>query len=593
MAEPASPPKPTRRRRKPATAEKPPDETRQTIPLPTNFGAEPQGALGPIFYPGVPLGSDDRPATPPRGFARGGGRVSWDSFFQFWGGFQYLLPPDETIEAWRSVSLDAANIQRIPAQRLLRILADVAPDVSRALWDFLRLCNPGWTCTAYKPGTNQPHARGQQVLDDWTNSLKRLYGSVDVPIGRIHFGAFLRGALMAELVFDADGRTPVDLATPDPVTAIFRRSIDPVRGQIWQLGQLQLTRWVLLDRPSITYIPVDPAPGDPYGRSPSAPAIFTSLFLLGLLNDLRRVVAMQGYQRYDLVVKLEQLRQMAIPQILSDPNAWKEFVDNTVNAVSTAYNMLEPDSAWVHTDLVEVSNVTGALNAESMNGVGQLIEALERLLARALKSMPLLMGMLEGSSEANANRQWELQAAGVKSVQHLSESMLGDFGTLILEAAGINATCEWQFAELRAAELYRDEMTKALATDNATKGYLMGWESQESASLAATGHPPDLPEPRAVPATEVPPMFGTATAGGQVPQRPGGSDNQSGEFSEPGSQKEAAQDAGRDAERGRSTRRGGDFSRLRWPKLVVNDVNLVSVESNGSAGGDDGLERIG
>jgi hypothetical protein len=473
------------------------------------------------------------------------------------------MPPDEITEGWRLINLDASTIRSMPAQRLLRVLADLSPDVSRSLWDFLRLVNPGWELKAMHPGTQRPYPAAQAVLDKWASSLEKLYGSMDVVVGRLHFGAFLRGALFAELVLDEQGRVAIDFATPDPTTARFRRRVDPLRGQVWDLGQYQQARWVLLDRPTIKYVPVDPAPGIPYGRSPSAPALFNSLFLLGLLGDLRRVVAQQGYPRYDLLIKLEQLALLAGPAVKSDPNAWKNFVEATTDAVSAAYNALEPDAAFVHTDLVEVRPPTGAVNADSLRGVSQLIEVLERQLARALKSMPLLMGMTEGQSEANANRQWEIQAAGVKSIQHLSESLLSEFATLVLNAQGIAATATWRFAELRAAELYRDAMTKALMVDTATKTYLMGWDSQVQASMEATGHLPDQAKPRMVPRGEAPPEFGNATAEGTVPARPGGADNRPSGGRE-GLQSEGDQQKAEDTGAARSSRR--EFLRLRWPQ---------------------------
>lgn len=513
------------------------------------------------LYPGVAPGTTSQPPDPPRGFSRGGGRVSTDSPWQFFGGYPFVLPPDEINEGWRVVNLDAATIRGMSAPRLLRVLADLSPDVSRSLWDFLRLVNPGFEATATYPNSDRRHPQGQRALDAWTKSLQTLYGSMDVVIGRLHFGAFLRGALMAELVLDEQGRYPIDFATPDPSTARFRRTNDPVRGQIWELGQFQKSRWVLLDRPTIKYVPVDPAPGVPYGRSPAAPALFNSLFLLGLLGDLRRTVAQQGYPRYDLLINLEQLALLAGPSIKADPEAWKRFVDATTEAVSVAYNQLEPDSAFVHTDMVEVRPPTGAVSSDVLRGVSELIQVLERQLARALKSMPLLMGMVDGSSEANANRQWEIQAAGVKSVQHLSESLLSDLGTLMLNAQGINAECTWRFAELRAAELYRDAMTKALMVDTATKTYLMGWDSQESASLEATGHEPFEESPLMVPRGEAPPQFGNATANGSVPDRPGGADNTG------ASPAEVAQEKDDSGERRPRSRR--EFLRLRWDQPVA------------------------
>ena len=137
----------------------------------------------------------------------------------------------------------------------------------------------------------------------------------------------MRGALFSELVLDADAQTAIDLATPDPGTVRFRQAIDPVLGRVWLLGQFQAGQFVDLSmRETIGYIPIDPAPANPYGRAPAAPAIFSSLFLLGLLHDLRRVVAQQGYPRYDLAISLEQLRKATPPSIQQDAVQWLSLI---------------------------------------------------------------------------------------------------------------------------------------------------------------------------------------------------------------------------------------------------------------------------
>ncbi len=56
----------------------------------------------------------------------------------------------------------------------------------------------------------------------------------------------------------------------------------------------------------------------------------------------------------------------------------------------------------------------------------------------------------------------------------------------------------FRFAELRASEELRDAQTDAQKIENATKKYLAGWISQDKASLEATGHAADLPQPRVI-----------------------------------------------------------------------------------------------
>jgi len=198
----------------------------QTPPIP------PSGPYGPVSGPwGGPLPRPDqvRELLDPRALV--GGRLTWDDQYMLFGaGANIILPPADARGDWRSLDLDGNVLRRLPVDELLQILADASPDVSRALWDFLRLCNPGWECKAFYPGTDRPLATGQKLLDDFMAKLKFMHGTPDVIINRLFFAAYIRGALLAELVLDADGRTPLDIATPDPATIRFQRWLDPVMG---------------------------------------------------------------------------------------------------------------------------------------------------------------------------------------------------------------------------------------------------------------------------------------------------------------------------------------------------------------------------
>jgi len=425
-----------------------------------------------------------------------GGRLSTDDINGAYGGALALLSPVSAESDWRTLELDANTLDTLSPSELMELLADISPDISRALWDFLRLSNPGWEARALRPGTDELDEAGQAALAAFIDVLVAEYGSFDVVLNRLFVGAFLRGAFFAELVLDRRGRVPLDLVTPDPVTARFRRVDDPDRGPLWRLCQGQGVHIIDLNRPTIMYVPVDPLPGSPYGRPLAAPALFSSLFLLGLLHDLRRVVAQQGYPRLDLAVSLERLMAAMPADLEADSEALKNWVAATISEVQTVFNGLQPDDAYIHTDVVTVNRPVGAVDASSLGGVDGLIKSLERMLTRALKTMPLLMADTAGASEANANRQWEVHAAGIKSLQHLAENLLSRLLTLALQAQGLPATVEFRFAELRAAEMLRDAQTENLQITNARAKYDAGWTSQDEAAEAVTGHAADVPEPR-------------------------------------------------------------------------------------------------
>lgn len=409
-----------------------------------------------------------------------------------------VFGPISSDDTWSAFDLDARTLRRMPPARLLELLADVSPEVSRELWNFLRMCNPGFTATAMRPsGKMAGTAAHQQALDDFLNVLKERYGSVDIIIGRLFLSAFLRGALFAELVLNAAGTMPLDIATPDPSTARWRQQVDPELGPIYQLGQWQRGGFVPLDRPTIRYLPIDSLPGHPEGRAIAAPALFCAVFELAMLHDIRRVIQQQGYPRIDISVVMERLRANMPPAAANDAAQLRAWVQETIHQVEEVYCGLEPDDAYVHTDDVQVNRPVGAVDSSSLGAITGIIEALERMLVRALKSMPLLLATNQTGTETQSNREWEVYAAGIKAIQHLAEGLLEHLCTLALRAQGIPAVVQWRFAELRAAELLRDAQSEALRIANARAKYDNGWESQDEASNEVVGHDADVDAPRA------------------------------------------------------------------------------------------------
>ena len=444
-------------------------------------------------------------SAPTRAIAGMGGRLSQDTLTTALSlRTPVLVAPNDFEAEWRTLNLDSTSLSRQSPTKLMEMLADLSPEVSRALWDFLRQCNAGWTCEVFRPGGETPDERARAVLTAFLDRLDDLYGSVDVVFNRLFFAAFLRGAFFAELVLDEAGREAVDLATPDPMTVRFRRVGDPVRGQVWQMGQWQGGTFTVFDRPTIRYAPVDPFPGSPYGRPLAAPALFASLFLLGLLHDLRRVVAQQGYPRLDVEIILERLKELMPANLEHDAAAQEAWVAAVVAEVSGVYEGLEPDDAYVHLDVTKINRPVGAVDSSSLGAIDGLIEGLERMAVRALKSVPFLMGTVESTTETQSNRQWEAHLQSIKSVQHICESMLERLFGLALQAQGITAVVQLRFAENRASEALRDQQARQLRNQNIAYEYQMGWIGQDEAAQEAVGHAPDLPDPRVLPSTLAP-----------------------------------------------------------------------------------------
>jgi hypothetical protein len=405
--------------------------------------------------------------------------------------------PLSSEDIWSGDGLDTQALRRMSPARMLEVLADLSPEVSKGLWDFLRMANPGFEVSAMRPsGKVKAGGAHQKALDDFLAVLKFRHTSLDVIISRLFIGAWMRGGLFAELVLDAAGRQPLDIATPDPASARWREVDDPDYGRVFQLGQWQGSEFVPLDRDTIRYVPIDPLPGRPEGRAIAAPALFTASFMLAMLHDIRRVVQQQGWPRIDISLDLEALANSMPPQARSDPETFKDWVNATIAEVERVYCSLQPDDAYIHISAIQVNRPVGAVDSSSLGAVEGIIATLERMLVRAEKSIPLLFGVTDGVSEANANRQWEMHVAGIKAIQHLAEGLLEHLCALALRAQGIPAVVQWRFAELRAAELLRDAQTDEIQIRNTRAKYDHGWIGQDEAAENAVGHAPDADAPR-------------------------------------------------------------------------------------------------
>lgn len=428
-------------------------------------------------------------SVPSRLPALGGQRLRLTEDQQFGSLFANLtlLAPPDSESLWRDLSLDSDTLDRMSPADLMELLCDLSPDISKALWDFLLLTNPGWECKAFRPGSKTVDTQAQKACDVFLEKLKNLYGSVDVILNTLFFSAFLRGGFFAELVLAKNGRDAVDLVTPDPRWLRFRRVKDPERGPVWEPYQWRDGQPFSLAYETVRYVPVHPLPGKPFGRPLTSSALFVTIFSLGLLHDLRRVVAQQGYPRIDLEINTELLAKWMPPSIRDNEVEKQRWLSGIITQVETAYGRLQPDDAYVHTDTVKVNKPVGAVDSSSLGAIDGLFRALERQMVRALKTIPLLMGINEGASETHANRQWEVHVAGIKALQHLAEHLLEHLFGVMLRAQGVQASVQFRFAELRASERLRDAQTEAQEIENAKAQYDNGWIGQDEASLKGAG----------------------------------------------------------------------------------------------------------
>jgi hypothetical protein len=412
----------------------------------------------------------------------------------FVGAIQGILPPPEFESSWRSLEFSQKTLERIRPQHLIELLANASPDISRAVWDTIQMVDPGHEIVCWDKNSDRTkkNKRAQRVADELTKRIVTRHGSEAALYAQLTIGAFLRGAWFSEMILDPDGTDALDIVAPDPMSVRFRAKTDPIYGETYEMGQLQQVKgkgvqWVSIESPTVIYIPIQPMPGSPYGRPPVAPAIFPALFLLSVLHDMKRVVAQSGYQRFGIKIILEKL-QMA--EAIEDTDDMQEALVEITKEIETAWNEQNPDDIYIFPDYVEPQTYDGAINASSstVGSADSLIGALERMLVRALKSMPIVMGAAEGVSEANANRQWEMYMASIRSFQDDLSTMIETHYTNALNIRGIQADVQYIAQEVRASESYRDAQAQLVRVNVAKQGQDRNWIEQDEAAEFVFGH---------------------------------------------------------------------------------------------------------
>lgn len=400
--------------------------------------------------------------------------------------FMFLAPPDEDLEF-----TNLEDFKELSLNDKLRLLAHISPEAARAYWDFVIFVGHTAKPQAYRLGSDEIDQAAQTAVDGFMKRLGDYHGSGLTVVHRMIAGGFVRGAFAAELVLDANGRFPLDLATPDPSVLKFRQIEDVDRGQVWELGQWQGGAWVsFADNPAIKYVPILPLVDSPYALAWIETAVFPALFLLMLLQDLRRVVANQGYPRLDLNLDIEKLKAAMPPGVANDPAKFREWVEATIDEVTTVYGSLEPDDAYVHTDVITVNDPIGAVgNGNLTQSVDELMQSLERMLVRAFKSIPFLMAARQTTTETQSNREWESYTVGIRIIQGKLGAVLNPLFTLALEAQGIQARVVFEFGEMSESEALRRAQTEQVEIANEWMKYQYGFITLDEAAEAITGQP--------------------------------------------------------------------------------------------------------
>ena len=380
------------------------------------------------------------------------------------GAFDEMAQMPDPSASWRTLETQRKYLLNMNYPALVQIALDLSPQVNKGLFDFLRFCNPGIFVDG-EPRAVEGALQFQALLGDY-------YGSFNSHLDSIWSGIFVHGGAFLELVLRRGAREPLDLPALNPNLAKFRRIRHPERGYVWQLGQDDgLGGHRPLDKTRLVkYLGFDRLVDQPYGRPLVGPSVHASLFLLGLIQDLRRAVANQGLSRLDYELQAEELLALIDrnPDIAGDDEATAQFIEDQITAIRDVLSNLEPDSDFIHLSTVKVNYATSPYQT-NMTGIDSIINELRIDIVNGFKGIAALSNILNSTTETHGNLQVDYYVTAIQSMQNELAGVLKFFFDSGNQVQGISSDLTFAFKRQRAydrvqfAEFIKTETDTILA----------------------------------------------------------------------------------------------------------------------------------
>lgn len=408
--------------------------------------------------------------------SRGGRRTGEDLAANFLHGFD-ARRPDPT-SSWKTLTVQRENLLDLPYHRLAQIAIDCSSEVNKGLHDFLRFANPGHMHVDENPVAEESSKQFMKLLGSY-------YGSFRSHLDSMWSGVFLTGAVFMEMVLEEGGMAPCDLVFNDPNTARFSKERHDIRGWRWRLyqesytglGQVaqpsiggpyygQYNRNYLDDDPLIKYIGFDRLTDNPYGRPILGPAVYASVFLLGLITDLQRAVANLGISRMDYELDAEQLLLLLDrnPDIANSDEATAQFITEQIESIRNVLSNLDPNEDYVHLSTVKVNYATNPMTM-NLTGLDNMIGTLQNQVVNGFKGVSALINLLNSTTETHIRSQVEYFVSAIQSFQdEMSESIEGYLNTGN-QVQGIQGESSFRFKKQRTADKKATAEIEQIKTD--------------------------------------------------------------------------------------------------------------------------------
>ncbi len=401
-----------------------------------------------------------------------------------------------TLSPYRSRTTDILDTLRLYTEESSAIdfARKVTPDVSMAVWNFVRLANQGHQMEFYAIRGKKKRLLEIEELwrDQFASRVNEMSNAgLDGLIDIFHQSAFTRGAQGCEVEVNAARTDIVDVYPVIPQTIEWELEKRNNR-KIWIPYQQQVEKRQSLEKgvANFFWVPTDPDIDDPRGNLILAPVLQSVDFQLQIMQDLQAVLHHQGWPQRDIAINLERMLVACPPHIKADLSKLKDWLEEQFEGIRSNLRNINPDDDLVHFDDITVNPNNGGINnAVRSLDVRAIAEVLDVQVLNGAKQMGILTNRVGGlgQTESWGSITFKIFCSGIVSCQRGSKRLLEEIARLWLRVKGIQATptfthntIDWNSEEQRWKVRLMEEQFWAIAQ-------LMGWVDGNQAAQKSVG----------------------------------------------------------------------------------------------------------
>ena len=391
-------------------------------------------------------------------------------------GYRRLIPRSKSSGGYKEYEeLTKELMDSLPAEEVRRLLVTNNPAVSRVVNDIKKFALPGYTLT--------PEAH--PLFDVLFDNMRAKNRKFDTMLGEMVYSLAVDGACFTELVIDDDGM-PKNIAVPPAHTAEFRYNEDG-DGEFPELGQYDSDsddnfRSLAFDE-TVSYDPLYPEPGNPYGRNIIDPGIYHLNMVKGFFQSFRQAIASIIWPNLLITIDREVLAEMPHDE-------QTEYVKSIVAEIKREIDKLEPGGVLLYGSEVQVGGHISGMNRTNLGAVMDCVDIMDREIIRALETEPVLFGRNEGLAESHVDTQMINYGYFIKDVQRIVNEVLTSYFNIILsrneaqqEAAQFKLHFSLYEEYIRRAEVYMKEKDALKSGSDDLKALVEAVQAAREANL--------------------------------------------------------------------------------------------------------------